>query len=172
MIKTSILEIWWEWSWNHDMQYHSSDKWESQSVSWMLNASFGFRCSLNFNNPRILNLNSFLILVDLVGHRLKFQNTTTYRQAKPTVLALSLEFDASSIKTRVRSGLLEVDSMYHMLVTWHRLNCSICLHIGFTVLFKYNTWMKVTTTSKKGWISLLFWSYYTKWFIHCSRIIW
>ena len=32
------------------------------------------------------------------------------------MLALTLEFDASSVKSRVRTGLIQVDSVYHLLV--------------------------------------------------------
>ena len=38
-------------------------------------------------------------------------------EAKPSTVAMTLEFDASAIKTRLRTGLIEVDSVYHLLVT-------------------------------------------------------
>ena len=36
---------------------------------------------------------------------------------KPSVVAVSVEFDASSVKTRLRTGLIETDSTYHLLVS-------------------------------------------------------
>ena len=52
-----------------------------------------------------------------------FQYLKTWRfcwcqsRKKPSVVAVSVEFDASSVKTRLRTGLIETDSTYHLLVS-------------------------------------------------------
>ena len=38
-------------------------------------------------------------------------------KAKPFMVSISLEFDASSFKTRVRKGMLVAEAKYHVLAT-------------------------------------------------------
>jgi hypothetical protein len=39
-------------------------------------------------------------------------------QEKPHLICVSMEFDESSKKTRLRSGMLDVEATYPILVTW------------------------------------------------------
>ena len=40
---------------------------------------------------------------------------STSWQAKPFMVSLSIEFDASTFKTRVRKGMIVADAKYHVL---------------------------------------------------------
>jgi len=43
-------------------------------------------------------------------------------KAKPELLSLQLEFDESRSKTRLRSGILDVEAVYPILVSWLQKN--------------------------------------------------